>query len=126
MWPGGRRLAKPVSSAFGRLVTSEQDRLRSFRQNMTQQKRGRGSSTWMGLAGLGLEFAAALAGFAALGWWLDRKFDSEPTALLICVGLGLVGGTYNLIRQSLAATRRMERERKEPTKEGKGRRDNLP
>ena len=57
---------------------------------------------------------------------MDRKFDSEPTALLICVGLGLVGGTYNLIRQSLAATRRMERERKEHAKEGKGTRDSLP
>lgn len=85
---------------------------------MTQHKPGRPSSAWMGLAGLGLEFAAAVGGLAALGWWIDRKFDTEPAALLICVGLGLLGGTYNLIRQSLAAARRADRERKERTREG--------
>jgi F0F1-type ATP synthase assembly protein I len=79
---------------------------------MSQQKRGRDSTAWMSLAGLGLEFAAAVAGFAALGWWLDREFGTEPTALLICVALGLIGGMYNLIRQSLKAARRAEEERK--------------
>ena len=84
---------------------------------MTQHKPGRWSSSWMGLAGLGLEFVAALAGFTALGWWIDRKLGSEPVALLICVGLGLLGGTYNLIRQSLAATKRAETEQTEPPPE---------
>jgi len=72
----------------------------------------------MGLTGLGLEFAAAVAGFAAIGWWLDRKFDSHPAALLICVALGLTGGTYNLIRESLAAARRAEEERKKTGSRG--------
>lgn len=80
---------------------------------MSQQQRGRSSTDWIGLAGLGLEFAAAVAGFAAVGWWLDRKFGSEPTALLICAALGLIGGMYNLIRQSLRAVRRAEEERKD-------------
>ncbi|UCG31792.1 MAG: AtpZ/AtpI family protein [Phycisphaerales bacterium] len=90
---------------------------------MSEQKRGRSSTAWMGLAGLGLEFAAAVAGFAAVGWWLDRKFGSEPTALLICAALGLIGGMYNLIRQSLKAARRAEKDRKE--KGSIGERDQL-
>jgi F0F1-type ATP synthase assembly protein I len=91
---------------------------------MTQQKPGRWSTAWMGMAGVGLEFAAAVGGFAALGWWLDRKFESQPKALLICVALGLIGGTYNLIRESMAAARRAEKERKE--KASQGEQDQLP
>jgi F0F1-type ATP synthase assembly protein I len=85
---------------------------------MTQRQRGGSSSAWKGLAGIGLEFAAAVGGFAALGWWIDRKYQTEPTALLICTGLGLVGGTYNLVKQSLAAAKRAERLDKNRPTEG--------
>ncbi len=60
---------------------------------------------WVGLAGAGFEIAAAVGGFAALGWWLDRQRDSAPWGLLIGALLGLVGGLYNLIKTSLAASR---------------------
>jgi F0F1-type ATP synthase assembly protein I len=56
-------------------------------------------------AGLGWELAGAVAGFALLGYWIDRHFASSPWGLLICIALGLIGGTYNLIRASLAASR---------------------
>lgn len=52
-----------------------------------------------------MEFAGAVAGFALLGYWIDRHFGSSPWGLLACVALGLIGGTYNLIRASLAASR---------------------
>ncbi len=86
---------------------------------MTENKRREPSTAWMGLAGIGIEFGAAVAGFALLGWWIDRKFDSSPIALLICAGLGLLGGSYNLIRQSLAAARRAEREDADRTRDRK-------
>ncbi len=86
---------------------------------MTENKGREPSTAWMGLAGIGIEFGAAVGGFALLGWWIDRKFDSSPTALLICAGLGLVGGSYNLIRQSLAAARRAEREDADRTRDRK-------
>ena len=60
-------------------------------------------TSWIRFAGVGTEFAAAVGGLAFFGYWIDNHFDSAPWALLIGVGLGLVGGTYNLIRRSLAA-----------------------
>lgn len=65
---------------------------------------------WVGLAGAGFEIAAAVGGFAALGWWIDRRRDSAPWGLLIGALLGLVGGLYNLIKSSLAASRRAREE----------------
>jgi ATP synthase protein I len=55
--------------------------------------------------GIGMELAAAVVGFTLLGYWIDRHFGTEPWALVICIALGLVGGTYNLIRSSLSAAR---------------------
>lgn len=50
---------------------------------------------------LGTEFAAAIAGFSLLGYWLDRYFGTKPRATLICFSLGLIGGTYNFVRSSI-------------------------
>lgn len=52
------------------------------------------------LAGAGLELAAGVGAFTALGWWLDRRFGTAPWLMVIGGGLGLVGGLYNLWKQS--------------------------
>lgn len=54
------------------------------------------------LAGVGMEFAAAVAGLSLAGYWIDRHYGSGPWGLLAGAALGLVGGTYNLIRQATA------------------------
>jgi F0F1-type ATP synthase assembly protein I len=56
-----------------------------------------------GLSGIGFELVAAVVGFTLIGYWWDRHFGSSPWGLLTGVALGLIGGTYNLIRQSLSA-----------------------
>lgn len=56
---------------------------------------------------MGFELAAAVAGFTLAGYWWDRHFGTAPWGVLIGVVLGLVGGMYNLIRQSLLASRGM-------------------
>jgi len=61
--------------------------------------------SWTKLSGIGIELAAAVAGFTLAGYWWDRHFHTGPWGLLIGLALGLVGGTYNLIRQSLTASR---------------------
>lgn len=53
---------------------------------------------------LGIELAAAILGFALLGYWIDRHFKTHPWGLLICVLLGIVGGLYNLIKVALKAS----------------------
>lgn len=60
-------------------------------------------SRWQGLSGIGFELVAAVVGFTLIGYWWDRHFGSSPWGLLTGVALGLIGGTYNLIRQSLSA-----------------------
>lgn len=72
---------------------------------------------WVGLASAGFEIAAAVGGFAALGWWIDRQRDSSPWGLLIGALLGLVGGLYNLVKASLAAGRQAQREDAEAKKD---------
>lgn len=58
---------------------------------------------WSRLATIGVEYAAAVGGFGVLGWWVDGKWGTAPWGVLICATLGLIGATYNLIRQSMAA-----------------------
>jgi ATP synthase protein I len=65
----------------------------------------RSDSSWIRLSSIGFELAAAVAGFTLAGYWWDRHFGTSPWGLLIGVVLGLVGGMYNLIRQSLLASR---------------------
>lgn len=57
------------------------------------------------LSGIGFEFVAAVGGFTFAGYLWDRYFGTGPWGALVGAILGLVGGMYNLIRQSLAATR---------------------
>lgn len=57
-------------------------------------------------AGLGIEFAAAVAGLTLVGFWIDRHFGSSPWGVLVGAAIGLIGGTYNMIREALSAGRR--------------------
>jgi ATP synthase protein I len=60
---------------------------------------------WVRHSGVGLELAGAIAGFALVGYWIDRWYGTDPWALIVGVILGLVGGLYNLVKQSLQAVR---------------------
>jgi F0F1-type ATP synthase assembly protein I len=60
---------------------------------------------WVRYSGIGLELAGVIAGLALLGYWIDRRFLTQPWGILGGVVLGLVGGLYNLVRESLAASR---------------------
>jgi F0F1-type ATP synthase assembly protein I len=56
-------------------------------------------------AGLGLELAASVAGLVALGWWVDRRFGTEPWGVLAGALVGMTAGMYNLVRRALEAAR---------------------
>ncbi|MFQ5591121.1 MAG: AtpZ/AtpI family protein [Phycisphaerae bacterium] len=66
---------------------------------------------WIRYSGLGLEFAAAVVGFTAVGYWIDWHYKSAPKGVLIGAGLGIIGGGYNFLRASLAAVKHMEEQR---------------
>jgi ATP synthase protein I len=60
---------------------------------------------WVRYSGVGLELAGATAGLALVGYWVDGRFGTRPWGTVIGVVIGLVGGLYNLVRESLAAVR---------------------
>jgi F0F1-type ATP synthase assembly protein I len=60
---------------------------------------------WVRYSSVGLELAGATAGLAFVGYWIDSRFGTQPWGILGGVLIGLVGGLYNLVRESLAAVR---------------------
>ena len=63
----------------------------------------------MALAGLGFELLAAIIGFAFVGYWVDRHYETAPWGLVIGAVLGIIGGLYNYVRAATRATRRPPR-----------------
>jgi F0F1-type ATP synthase assembly protein I len=68
---------------------------------------------WVRFSGVGLELAAATAVLALIGHWVDGHYGTQPWGIVAGVVVGLVGGLYNLIRQSLAAVRDAQAEDRE-------------
>jgi len=60
---------------------------------------------WVRYSGVGLELAGATAGLAFAGHWIDGRYGTAPWGILLGVVIGIVGGLYNLVRESLAAAR---------------------
>jgi F0F1-type ATP synthase assembly protein I len=61
--------------------------------------------SWVRHSGMGIELAAAVARFVLAGVWVDRHYGTAPWGVVVGAVLGLLGGMYNLIRESLAAIR---------------------
>ena len=53
------------------------------------------------LSGAGFEFAAAVAGFALIGYWIGGYYGNATWGLVIGALLGIFGAMYNLIRAAL-------------------------
>ena len=52
------------------------------------------------LLGVGIGFLTECGLFAALGWWLDGRFETNPWLLVTGVMLGFGYATWNLLRQT--------------------------
>lgn len=72
-------------------------------------ERSKSGTDWRKLSGLGIELAAAVAGLSLFGYWLDRHFGTAPWGVVVGGTIGIVGGLYNLIRQSLLAVKEAQR-----------------
>lgn len=65
---------------------------------------------WVRYSGVGFELAGATAGLALLGYWIDGRYGTSPWCLLGGVFIGIVGGLYNLVKESLTAIREAKEE----------------
>jgi F0F1-type ATP synthase assembly protein I len=75
---------------------------------------------WVRYSGVGLELAGAMAGLAFVGYWIDGRFGTGPWGILGGVAIGLVGGLYNMVRESLEAVREARTEDKLTSDEAAG------
>lgn len=57
------------------------------------------------LAGIGFELAAAVGGSVLVGYWIGKYFGRADLGIVIGAVFGMVGGMYNLIRATMAASR---------------------
>ena len=64
--------------------------------------------SWLRLASMGFELVGALLGFGAIGFFLDRHYGTAPRAFIVSIILGLVGGLYNLVKDALRASKRVD------------------
>ena len=53
------------------------------------------------LLGIGIQLTVTILAFAALGWWLDQKFETQPWLLLAGLLFGATGGMISFIRTAL-------------------------
>ena len=60
---------------------------------------------WGKFASVGLEIAAGVGLGVAVGYWIDRKFRTEPWGILIGAGVGLAAGMYLFIKEGMRANR---------------------
>lgn len=63
------------------------------------------SRQWHRMAGVGMEFAAAIIVMGAIGWFLDWLFGLSPWGLVAGMALGFVVGLWQLIRVGMRSLR---------------------
>lgn len=61
------------------------------------------------VAGVGLQFAAAIVLFLLVGQWLDARLGTAPWLLLLGVMTGAAAGFYSLYRQLVVKPRERQR-----------------
>ncbi len=79
---------------------------RSIDGDRKHPKRMKSRPSSGGLAGIGFEMAGAVAGFSLVGYWIGGYYGNSGLGITIGGALGVVGGTYNMIRTALMASRR--------------------
>lgn len=66
--------------------------------NPSSGRRVRQDANPLLMMGAGVELAGVVLVMAIGGWWLDGKLGTGPWMMVAGVGVGMVGGIYNLYR----------------------------
>lgn len=57
------------------------------------------------LTRIAMDFVIAVGGMAALGYLADRLLGTRPYLMVLFAAMGVIGGGYRFVRESLAASR---------------------
>jgi F0F1-type ATP synthase assembly protein I len=53
------------------------------------------------MVGIGFEFVVSVVALGAVGWYLDRKWNTTPWLLIAGLVLGLITGIWTMLRTAL-------------------------
>src|SRR4029079_6668587 len=87
--------------------------------NVDGDKLGKRFITSGNAYGAAISFVGAVVGFALVGYFVDRHFDSQPWGIIVGLALGFVGGLYNLIKESGRVFREARLEDNEAAREAR-------
>lgn len=57
------------------------------------------AKTWLTYSGMAFEFFAIIGAFTALGFFLDKKLNTNPILVIVFLLLGLVASFYRIFKQ---------------------------
>jgi F0F1-type ATP synthase assembly protein I len=58
---------------------------------------------WYAMVGIGFEFVVSVVALGAIGWYLDRKWNTTPWLLVVGLVLGLIVGIWTMVRTAFRA-----------------------
>jgi len=90
--PGGSRTIRDQKDDSGSLSTKK-TACDGTQPRDGKRPRQKGS---LAVATAGLEIGLAIVGLTLLGRWLDDRYGSTPWLMLVGLGIGMIGGTYNV------------------------------
>jgi ATP synthase protein I len=62
-------------------------------------------SNWGKFASIGLEAAVGVGLGLAVGYWIDKRFKTDPWGTLIGAALGFAAGMYLLFKDAMRANK---------------------
>lgn len=57
------------------------------------------AKTWLSYSGMAFELFAIIGIFTALGYFVDKKLDTNPIFLIVLLLIGLAVGFYRVLKQ---------------------------
>ncbi|HEY4539146.1 MAG TPA: AtpZ/AtpI family protein [Faecalibacter sp.] len=67
---------------------------------MKQEPKTKNVNNFLKFSGMGIQMALTIAIFAGIGYWLDKKMETEQPYWTAALSLiGVFGGIYSVIRQ---------------------------
>ena len=68
-------------------------------QPTNKQKPDKDVKNWLSYSGMAFELFGILGVFAAAGFFLDKKLETNPILLLVFILIGLAAGFYRFLKQ---------------------------